>query len=131
MFKKLFFIALTAACFTACDFLNKKTQASGGATTTTESLPPSITDTVGSIAQNDATKAVSDKEIAAAKQKMSDEAAATAASAKKGSAKKAANESLLSKAKLARVKPVLRRNDLRCIQMNFSVTIYKRNRKCI
>ena len=97
MFKKLLFIALTAACFTACDFLNKKTQASGGATTTTESLPPSITDTMGSIAQNDATKAVSDKEIAAAKQKMSDEASATAASTKKGSAKKAADEAAAKK----------------------------------
>ena len=98
MFKKLFFIALTAACFTACDFLNKKTQASGDATTTTtESLPPSITDTMGSIAQNEATKAVSDKEIAAAKQKMSDEASATAASTKKGSAKKAADEAAAKK----------------------------------
>ena len=97
MFKKLFFIAFTAACFTACDFLNKKPTASADTATTTESLPASITDTMGSIATNEATKAVSDKEIAAAKQKAAAEAAATAASAKKGSAKKAADEAAAKK----------------------------------
>ena len=97
MFKKLFFTALTAACFTACDFLNKKPTASADTAATTESLPPSITDTMGSIAQNEATRAVSDKEVAAAKQKAAAEAAATAASTKKGSAKKAADEAAAKK----------------------------------
>ena len=90
MFKKLLFIALTAASFTACDFLNKKPTASAD-TSTTESLPPSITDT-SSIAENEVTKAVSDKEVAAANKKTAAESAATAASAKKAAAKKAADE---------------------------------------
>lgn len=94
MLKKLVFVALVAASFTACDFFNKKTQASADSTTATESLPPSITDTVGSLTQNEATSAVSDKEIAAEKRKAADEAAATS---KKGTTKKAADEAAAKK----------------------------------
>ena len=99
MFKKLLFIALTAVSFTACDFLNKKPAASADSSTTTESLPPSITemDTTGSIAQNEATRAVSDKEVATAKQKTASTDASTAASAKKAAAKKAADEAAAKK----------------------------------
>jgi periplasmic protein TonB len=87
MLKKRLSIVLFTAFFMACQ--DEKKPAS---TAVAESLPPSITDTTAMAAANDAARAVSDKELEAAKQKAADEAAATAAAAKKSTVKKGAGE---------------------------------------
>jgi TonB family protein len=111
MLRKLLIIALVVASFTAC-LDDKKPTASGG-DALSESLPPSILDT---IAAAEATSAVSDKEIAAAKQpnKTDDAAEAKKAAARKAAmdaAKKKAVEAAKkgdkSKAAPAPVKPVI------------------------
>lgn len=96
MFKKIVFVALSAACLTACEFDKKPTTAD--ALTATESIPPSILDTT-KVAETEATLAVSDKEVATAKQKTEKETASSAsAAAKKAAAKKAADEAAKKKA---------------------------------
>ncbi len=86
MFRKLIFTALVATLFTACADDKKPTAA------ISESLPPSIMDTTGAA---DATLAVSDKEMLAAKQPTKAE---IAAEAKKAAARKAAMDAAKKKA---------------------------------
>jgi periplasmic protein TonB len=85
MLRKLVIIALCAAAFTACQEDKKPT------TSEAESLPLSVMDTA---AAANATLAVSDKELAAAKQ----EAKGAAAEAKKAAARQAAMDAAKKKA---------------------------------
>jgi periplasmic protein TonB len=85
MLRKLVIIALFAAAFTACQEDKKPTASEA------ESLPLSVMDTA---AAANATLAVSDKELAAAKQ----EAKGAAAEAKKAAAKQAAADAAKKKA---------------------------------
>lgn len=90
MFRKLIVIALIVTAFTACTDDKKPAAA------ISESLPPSITDTLRA---DDATRAVSDKEMLAAKQpSKADITAEAKREAKKEAARKAALDAAKKKA---------------------------------
>jgi periplasmic protein TonB len=94
MLRKLICIALFAASFTAC-LDDKKPKASAADALSSESLPPSITDTT-TAAEAEATRAVSDKEALAAKQPTKEE---KEMAAKKAAARKKAVENAMKKEK--------------------------------
>jgi periplasmic protein TonB len=93
MLRKLVVIALCAASFAACLNDNKPKTSAADALSSSESIPPSISDTTTTTA-GDATRAVSEKESIAAAQPKTD----AASDAKKIAARKAAVENAKKKA---------------------------------
>ncbi len=93
MLRKLIVLALIAASFTACLNDNKPKAAAGDALSGAESIPPSILDTTKS-AESEAMRAVSDKEVLAARQPTKTEAELEA---QKAAARKKAVENALKK----------------------------------
>ncbi len=92
MLRKLVVIALFAASFTACLDDNKTKTSAADGLSSSESIPPSIYDTVAIAAAAESTRAVSDKESIVAQQNSDAKKIATRKAAAEAAKKKAAED---------------------------------------